>query len=158
LNLGHTLAHALESVSLDNSLTEPRATISHGEAVALGLCYSAILSQKIVSMSKQEVSDIWQALSASKCLLSIETLNGYLSLADRDQLKSPILWKHIFKKMIQDKKKQSSTSETIDFVVLDKIGAVHQSEEGYLTPISSCLAKEAWDELIVKLGSYMDLR
>lgn len=51
LNLGHTLAHALESFYNYSGLT-------HGEAVSIGLTYAALLSQKKGLLSEKDFSRI----------------------------------------------------------------------------------------------------
>jgi 5-deoxy-5-amino-3-dehydroquinate synthase len=44
LNYGHTLAHALEGVGLTD---HPEWDLRHGEAVAIGLVFAALLAQRL---------------------------------------------------------------------------------------------------------------
>lgn len=61
LNFGHTIGHAVESVSLgiaDQSLITNHQSLLHGEAVALGIVCEAWLSHKILELSKIELDEI----------------------------------------------------------------------------------------------------
>jgi 5-deoxy-5-amino-3-dehydroquinate synthase len=51
LNYGHTLAHALEAVSLRSGVD-----LRHGEAVALGLVYAALLARRLGRVGDDEVA------------------------------------------------------------------------------------------------------
>ena len=53
LNFGHTFAHALERL-----YAEKKRTISHGYAVAMGICYESYLSYKNGFLTIDEVQDI----------------------------------------------------------------------------------------------------
>jgi 3-dehydroquinate synthase len=46
LNLGHTLGHALESLSEERTRHDPSKHLSHGEAVGAGMAFSLRLSQR----------------------------------------------------------------------------------------------------------------
>ncbi len=65
LNLGHTLGHALEFYS---------AQLLHGECVALGIYFAALLSQSITGLSDENVSYIFSTLKNSGCLPSYKKL------------------------------------------------------------------------------------
>ncbi len=54
LNFGHTVGHALESLSLRDD-TEP---LLHGEAVAAGMIVEAFLSERSASLSKEERDEL----------------------------------------------------------------------------------------------------
>ena len=60
LNYGHTLAHALEKVSLARDIDELR----HGEAVAIGLAYAIRLARALGRVSESEVQRNDEVLSA----------------------------------------------------------------------------------------------
>jgi len=53
LNFGHTVGHAIERL-----FAEKKRTISHGYAVAMGICYEAYLSHIQGFLSKNEVDEI----------------------------------------------------------------------------------------------------
>jgi 3-dehydroquinate synthase len=102
LNLGHTVAHAIESLALD---IEP---ILHGEAVALGMIIEAALSEE-VGLSQATLKD---KLTAACHCLSLPT-----SLPS--SLKGKIKVEDIYQRMLLDKKNASSQ---LRFVLLKEIG------------------------------------
>ncbi len=51
LNYGHTLAHALEAVGFE----DPRLDLKHGEAVAIGLIYAALLAKRLGRIDQERV-------------------------------------------------------------------------------------------------------
>ncbi len=61
LNFGHTIGHAVESVSLgiaDQSPITNHQSLLHGEAVALGIICEAWLSNKMLGLSATELDEI----------------------------------------------------------------------------------------------------
>jgi len=61
LNFGHTIGHAVESVSLginDQSPITNHQSLLHGEAVALGIICESWLSHKILGLSTAELNEI----------------------------------------------------------------------------------------------------
>ncbi len=53
LNYGHTLAHALEAGAL---ASDPPADLRHGEAVAVGLVFAALLAQRLGRIDEERVA------------------------------------------------------------------------------------------------------
>lgn len=96
LNLGHTLAHALEAIS-------PR--LRHGEAVAVGILFEAMLSNQF--------DFVFSLLTKSRCLLNRVSLEQRLSY----RLDSISLYKRICFQMSFDKKNISSNE--VCFVILN---------------------------------------
>lgn len=66
LNFGHTIGHALEGYQLN------KRQISHGHAVALGMCAEAHISMKRKFISPEEFRDIEATITASFPMVSIE--------------------------------------------------------------------------------------
>lgn len=66
LNFGHTIGHALESYFLD------KTPISHGHAVALGMCAEAFISWKQNRISKAEFLEIEQTITSSFPMITLE--------------------------------------------------------------------------------------
>lgn len=96
LNLGHTLGHAIETLS-------GYQKIQHGEAVSMGMVFAAILSYKLGHLSLKEVDDI------------ISTLQKF---------HLPTQWPRLNKQKLAktislDKKAEASL---VNFVLLKKIG------------------------------------
>lgn len=85
LNFGHTIGHALESYFLD------KTAISHGHAVALGMCAESFISMQQDRISKSEFQEIEETITASFPMISL----------DADDVKN------VIKYMYQDKKNES---------------------------------------------------
>ena len=66
LNFGHTIGHALESYFLDKS------PISHGHAVALGMCAEAFISWKQNRISKEEYLEIEKTITTSFPMITLD--------------------------------------------------------------------------------------
>lgn len=64
LNFGHTLGHAIESFYLES---DDKETLTHGEAIAIGMVCESYLSSKILNFSLDKVQEI------KDCVLSIYT-------------------------------------------------------------------------------------
>ncbi len=97
LNLGHTFAHAIETVTGYGSYL-------HGEAVAVGLVLAARLSQKLGQINESEVAAIRKALVA--CDLPV-------------RLTSPLSVSALCQAMKRDKKVRGGD---VRFVLLSSIG------------------------------------
>jgi 5-deoxy-5-amino-3-dehydroquinate synthase len=54
LNYGHTLAHALEAAGLAE---HPEWDLRHGEAVAIGVIFAALLAQRLGRIDEARVSE-----------------------------------------------------------------------------------------------------
>ena len=59
LNFGHTVGHALESLSLETA-----HPLLHGEAVAIGMICEAYYSNKLLSLSGAELKEITDLISS----------------------------------------------------------------------------------------------
>lgn len=92
LNFGHTFAHAIEKMT----------KTLHGKAVSAGMVLAAIVSQKLGMISKQEVEDIKNVITAYGLPTSPEI---------------PV--QDLFEAMKQDKKREG---DSIHLVVLERIG------------------------------------
>lgn len=58
LNFGHTIGHAVETYSLIND----KDSLSHGEAIAIGMICEAYLAYKKTGLSKEELAEITEVL------------------------------------------------------------------------------------------------
>lgn len=97
LNLGHTLAHALEGVAMKKKKT----TLRHGEAVGIGLIYSLILSKLTRKLSGAE--DLFAKLLSHRGLLSKKQLADKLKVRKLD---TPELWRKLSAAIMHDKKRR----------------------------------------------------
>jgi 3-dehydroquinate synthase len=124
LNFGHTIGHALESYFLD------KTPISHGHAVALGMCAEAFISWKQDRISKSEFQEIEATITSSFPMISL----------DADDVNKVIEFMH------HDKKNESGN---ILCSLLNGIGncdyniSISEKESGYALFHLSLLASRA---------------
>ncbi|WP_445747314.1 3-dehydroquinate synthase [Polaribacter sp.] len=59
LNFGHTLGHAIESFYLESSTKE---TLTHGEAIAIGMICESYISSKLLNFSALKVAEIKETI------------------------------------------------------------------------------------------------
>jgi 3-dehydroquinate synthase len=97
LNLGHTFGHAIEQVT-------GYGTYLHGEAVAIGLCAAARLSEKLGYIGVAEVARVDVVVAA----------HGLPT-----QLREPLAWADLLAAMARDKKVRAGG---LRFVVLKSLG------------------------------------
>ncbi|MDP3073863.1 MAG: 3-dehydroquinate synthase [Opitutaceae bacterium] len=97
LNLGHTFGHAIENAA-------GYGEYLHGEAVAIGLCAAARLSQKLGAISAAEVARVERVVAA-------HALPG--------RLRAPLPYADLHAAMTRDKKVRAGG---LRFVVLKKLG------------------------------------
>jgi 3-dehydroquinate synthase len=117
LNLGHTFGHAIEQVT-------GYGTYLHGEAVAIGLCAAARLSQALTLISANEVARIDRVVAAH---------------ALPTRLRTPLTIAELFRAMARDKKVRAGLPR---FVVLKKIGEA-ATQDG----VDRALAEAAFREV-----------
>lgn len=97
LNLGHTFGHAIENAA-------GYGEYLHGEAVAIGLCAAARLSQKLGYVGAADVARVERTVAA-------HALPG--------RLRSPLGWAALHEAMTRDKKVRAGG---LRFVVLKRLG------------------------------------
>ncbi|MGE0171200.1 MAG: 3-dehydroquinate synthase family protein [Oligoflexales bacterium] len=139
LNLGHTLAHALEAISHSTN-----HTIHHGEAVALGLCFCFFVSRELELISEGELDRWLTWMRRSRCLVAKADLRFFLGNGD---LMAPILFEAIHQNMSHDKKNYA-TSDEIQMTLLTGMGKVHNAEQGYTTSVNAEVLKASWRRLV----------
>ena len=99
LNFGHTVGHAVETYSLVND----ENSLSHGEAIAIGMICEAYLSHKKANLSAAELAEITEVLN---------------NLYPRYELKESFN-DELYAIMLKDKKNQNGK---INCTLLDAIG------------------------------------
>jgi len=107
LNFGHTLGHAIESYFLEK---ENRATLLHGEAIAIGMILESYISFELKLLSFESFLEI------KTVLLS---LFGIVEISPEDQ-------EFIINLLVHDKKNEYGK---IQFVLLEQIGKVKINQE-----------------------------
>lgn len=109
LNLGHTLGHALETLSLE---TDGDAALTHGEAVAVGLCYALQLSKKHAGFvdADRYIAELKDARLVPDLSLNLQKRLGELP------------------RLLAGDKKNIGTN--VQWVLMEKFGVVARSEGG----------------------------
>lgn len=102
LNYGHTLGHAIESHS--------NYALRHGEAVAIGMCFAAELSNLVNGLDPSVVKTHYQLLTNLNLPISYE--------ADA--------WSELYKSLFSDKKNRSGK---LRFVGLEELGKCNRIED-----------------------------
>jgi 3-dehydroquinate synthase len=123
LNFGHTIGHALEHVE--------NYTLSHGEAVAMGMLVESYLSHHMGLLSSQEFEEIQQIIRSFPFQLT---------------LSSRVTIEKVGSAILLDKKGSGQ------FVLLEKIGSCHPFEGKYTTQVSPMLLQNALQWMIEEFG------
>ena len=112
LNFGHTFGHALET------LNTYKSTLTHGEAISIGMVIAAKISHKTGSLSKQQLNDII-------CHFKNTGLPTKSNLIKKDKF---------YNLLINDKKNQN---KKINLILLSKIGKAYYAKNFKLTDIKN---------------------
>jgi len=126
LNFGHTLGHALENL-------EGYGKLLHGEAVALGMVYAALLSEKITGLPHTDTIRLAALLRSLGLLEPIP----------------PRPWPEIAARMNLDKKVARGRPH---FVLAEKIGRVRPGH-----PLADHLLEDTWHSLETLLKGGADV-
>lgn len=124
LNLGHTLAHAIERLSHLNS----ENPIHHGEAVGVGLLFCIKLSHSMGLLPLSPYRDMYDLLINSNFLITPYSLAQYLNVQN---LESDELIKNILEGISLDKK--NSFDQDSNWILLSDWGSLAQPSESEFT-------------------------
>jgi 3-dehydroquinate synthase len=124
LNFGHTIAHAIETVET--------YTISHGEAVAIGLIVESFISVEMGKLDERAFDYLYALLKELGYPLKIS---------------AHISTKMILEAMLYDKKVRKRAPR---FVVLDGIGKTLSFKQAYCTEIDEDLLFQALSWMIAE--------
>ena len=94
LNLGHTIGHALESISF-----ESKKTITHGEAVVNGIVVEAIISKQKKFLNKKKFDEITSYIISHYKLQKIKSPDKILSFLKNDKKNS---FGHLYFTLLKD--------------------------------------------------------
>jgi len=146
LNFGHTLAHALEAEALAAQERgefdqAPDEQILHGEAVAVGLAFAVILSQMKCGLSENDKQWVFSLLRDGGCWFDLKTLTRRCGGAS-------LQWDSLWRRMCGDKKQSVKGDDATEFVLLSKIGEVHQEGAAWTVRVSEPEAAAAWTALM----------
>ncbi|NFD76175.1 3-dehydroquinate synthase [Clostridium botulinum] len=120
LEYGHTIGHAIEKLSYGK--------LSHGESVSIGMMVAARVSEKLGYLSKQDVKEHLDILSALKTPTKIPSNIKISDIINRIKL---------------DNKKDMNG---IRFVVLENIGKCINTDGSYMIKVPFNIINEAIEE------------
>lgn len=123
LNFGHTVGHAVELVT--------EYTITHGEAVALGILIESHLSMQLGYLSQNDFERILNILKRFEIPLV---------------LPEECTFEKLFEAMVLDKK---SVNGDPRFVMIDKIGSAKKFRGEYCTTVKKNIIEKALTEVCV---------
>lgn len=126
LNFGHTVGHAIELLE--------EYTLSHGEAIAIGMIVEALISMKLKRLKEGDFDEIYHL---------IKIMGFPLKLSQR------VTVDQMIHAMSLDKKAEKSIPR---FVVLDGIGKVLSFKGEYCTSVKDSLLREALGWMIAEFG------
>ena len=141
LNLGHTLAHALEAISHEQDSSE---YLHHGEAVAIGLLFASYLSYYVKICEYSTHEKVEKTLKSSDCLIAPKMLMEYTG---HKNLESAEFWDHIMKYLQKDKKNRGSHSH---WVLLKELGETATQNNSPTIPLEYSTVQRAWNSFINK--------
>lgn len=142
LNLGHTLAHALEAYSHAHS----KHILLHGEAVGLGLFFQCILAKNEGYLSKKDFQLITNLLRQTEVLMSTESLHRTLGEPTRMEALFDPLYEHI----LRDKKSQGDLDKS-PWILLKGIGEVVTKEQKPVVYLAKDAVHKAFLEFLKTL-------
>ncbi len=122
LNLGHTIAHALEQLS--------DYTLNHGQAVAIGIIVESYLATQLGLLDDAAFIQIKNLIARYEIPLRVNTT------LSKDALHQALL---------RDKKSRQCQPH---FVLLKAIGTIHRTNTGYTTAVPERALDQALDYLL----------
>ncbi len=126
LNFGHTIGHAIESIE--------EYTLSHGEAIAIGMIVESLISQKLGHLEQGDFDEIYELFK----------IMGFpLKISDKVTLSS------MKNTMGHDKKAEGAIPR---FVILDGIGKVQCFKGTYCTAVEDTLLDEALGWMVAEFN------
>ncbi len=144
LNLGHTLAHALEGLLLKTQ----GGSLTHGEAVGVGLCYMLFLSEACGVLGESDKNLMLGILADSGLKPSKTGLATSLGITVADLSH---IWQDLYELILQDKKRVSSEKGETSWVLLSGVGCVHRDGKRYVTNVSHEVASATWKNFLNQL-------
>ncbi len=129
LNLGHTLAHALEKISQE---TEPDDPILHGEAVGIGLYFALYLSHGLKMLPDETFTALEKLLLGSTFLMKPIAFQKHMGLG---RLSFDSFIDALLEGLAQDKKNQEGGAT--EWVILKDWGEFAQNGATYTIPVQN---------------------
>ncbi len=126
LNFGHTIGHAIEAIE--------GYTLSHGEAIAIGMIVESLISQKLSYLDEGDFDEIYEL---------IKQMGFPLKLSDKVTLSS------MKNAMGHDKKGERAIPR---FVILNGIGKVQSFKGAFCTTLEESLLDEVLGWMVAEFN------
>lgn len=126
LNLGHTLAHGLESISHSNN----QEIILHGEAVGLGIDFSIDLSRRLGLLDSSSYTYIKQQIKRSGIVPTEDSLKKFLGVTS---LTDDSFIDNLYKKIQKDKKNQG---DNVNWVLVSSFGKAYRKNDKFTKTVA----------------------
>jgi len=144
LNFGHTLAHALESLSQGRVSGE--LTLNHGEAVGLGMVFALLLSRRFGGLAEVDTQELLNILGQSGCVMTEENLRQRIGVAD---LADATVLSELKKFIANDKKNLGGDVAVADWILLQAPGQVKcPSPDHWTVPLPLNVVDLVWPEFL----------
>jgi len=144
LNFGHTLAHALESLSQGRVSGE--LTLNHGEAVGLGMVFALLLSRRFGGLAEVDTQELLNILGQSGCVMTEENLRQRIGIAD---LADATVLSELKKFIANDKKNLGGDVAVADWILLQAPGQVKcPSPDHWTVPLPLNVVDLVWPEFL----------
>ncbi|RZA19460.1 MAG: hypothetical protein EOP10_19565 [Proteobacteria bacterium] len=134
LNFGHTLAHALETISQTHNPSDP---LLHGEAISIGMRFATYLSFTEGYLKASEHEHLQTELKSAKFMISNPEFHTHLGPVNN-------LWPQISACIFQDKKNVGS-AKTTEWVLLKDFGEFVQTGSLYTVAVHEDHIKKSWE-------------
>ncbi|MES2745092.1 MAG: 3-dehydroquinate synthase family protein [Bdellovibrionota bacterium] len=134
LNFGHTLAHALETISQTHNPIDP---LLHGEAISIGMRFACYLSFTEGYLKAAEHEHLQSELKNAKFMISNKDFQTRLGPTNN-------LWPQIRAGIFQDKKNVGS-AQTTEWVLLKNFGEFVQTGSLYTVAVHEDQIKKSWE-------------
>lgn len=145
LNFGHTLAHALEGES--QRVTKDDVTLLHGEAVALGMVFALLLSNKVAGLSTPDMEAMMTLMRDAGLILTHQRLAAALGAKD---LLQPGLFERLADGISHDKK--AVTRGQSQWILLRALGNVARpANDAWTIGIQATALPAVWHDFIHRL-------
>ncbi len=138
LNFGHTIGHALESVSQERAGSDVQ--LRHGEAVAFGLSFETYLARALDYMEPLEEKSVQDLLQRSAIMPSLIRLREALA----GELDDPALWAALVRYLRTDKKNTLGLHNMTQWTLLSARGKPLVDTDKYTVSVALADVERVW--------------
>lgn len=158
LNLGHTLAHALEALAQEKPPVAGAEELLHGEAVAVGLCFCLYLAKALELLPNPCFAEMLAILKTADILPTPAALAGKLGVSYAS-LSSAGFWDKLAFYLGYDKKNTGPADATrepeLRWILLEGWGnIVKEKPASYSFAVPLSFTKNLWPQFITSYLGY----